>query len=114
MQIVDQSYVLGLFHTTNKGSNGIISMDLTNLTAAGQAANAAATPTKRVAPTPPWNFSETPTQANANVQTALAGQPIVNEGAAQLDLTGASADYKKLFALYKALDTLSNIAAQAA
>jgi hypothetical protein len=114
MQIGDQSYVLGLFNTANKDSNGIISMDLTSLTAAGQAANAAATPVKRVAPTPPWNFSETPTQADANVQTALAGQPIVNEGAAQLDLPGASVDYKKLFALYKALDTLSNIAAQAA
>ena len=107
----DQSYVLGLFNTTNT-SQGVTTMDLSSLTAAGQAAGAA--PAKRVAPTPPWNYSETPTQAKANVRTALAGQPIVNEAAAQLNLAGASADYKKLFALYKALDTLSNIAAQAA
>ena len=107
----DQSYVLGLFNTTNT-SDGVTTLDLSSLIVAGSAA--AATPVKRVAPTPPWNYSETPTQAKANVQTALTGQPIVNEGAAQLDLAGASADYKKLFALYKALDTLSNIAAQAA
>src|SRR6478736_7506542 len=94
----DQSYVLGLFNTTSN-TNGVTTMDLSSLISGGSAA--AATPAKRVAPTPPWNFSETPTQANANVQTALAGQPIINEGAAQLDLPGASADYKKLFALYK-------------
>jgi hypothetical protein len=113
MQIGDQSYVLGLFNTTNTNTNGIISMDLSSLlsTSATAAAN---TPAKQVAPTPPWDVSETPTQANANVQTALAGQPIINESAAQLDLAGASTDYKKLFALYKGLDTLSNIAAQAA
>jgi hypothetical protein len=112
MQIGDQSYILGLFTATNSATNGIIPMDLSILTAAGQAASAP--PPKPVAPTPPWAVSESAAQANANVQTALAGQPIVNEGAAQLDLPGASADYQKLFALYKALDTLSNIAAQAA
>jgi hypothetical protein len=112
MQVGDQSYILGLFTSTASAQNGIISMDLSSLTMAGQAA--AAAPAPRVAPTPPWNFAETPTQADANVQTALAGQPIINEGAAQLDLAGASVDYQKLFALYKGLDTLSNIAAQAA
>ncbi len=107
---IDQSYVLGLFNTTN--STGGTTVDLSSLAVASQAP--AATPAKRVAPTPPWNFAETKTQANANVQTALAGLPLINEGAAQLDLPGASADYKRLFALYKGLDTLSNIAAQAA
>jgi hypothetical protein len=113
MQIGDQSYVLGLFNTTSTDSNGYRPMDLSSL-ATGAAAASSATPPARVAPTPPWVHQETPAQAKANVQVALAGQPIVNEGAAQLDLAGASADYKKLFALYKALDTLSNIAAQAA
>jgi hypothetical protein len=111
MQIGDQSYVLALFNKTNT-TNGVTQMDLSSLTAAGQAA--AAAPAKRVAPTPPWNVSEPAAQAKANVQTALAGQPIINESATQIDLPGASADYQKLFALYKALDTLSNIAAQAA
>lgn len=113
MQIGDQSYVLGLFNSTSSKTNGVISMDLSSLLSSSAAA-AAAAPAQRVAPTPPWNSAEPAAQANANVQTALAGQPIVNESAAQLDLPGASADYKKLFALYKALDTLSNIAAQAA
>jgi hypothetical protein len=111
MQIGDQSYVLGLFNTTNT-TNGVTTMDLSSLTAAGQAANA--TPAKRVAPTAPWNLAKAPIQSSANVQSALAGQPIVNENAAQMDLPGASADYKKMFALYQALDTLSTIAAQAA
>ena len=115
MQIGDQSYVLGLFNSTSSSANnnGIISLDLSGLLSSSQAA-AAATPTQPVAPTPPWNSAEPATQAAANVQTALAGQPIINESAAVLDLPGASADYKKLFALYKGLDTLSNIAAQAA
>ena len=114
MQIGDQSYVLGLFNSTSSNtSNGIISIDLSSLLSTSADA-AAATPVKPVAPTPPWNSRETPVQANANVQSALAGQPIINESAAQLDLPGASTDYKKLFALYQGLDTLSNIAAQAA
>ena len=113
MQIGDQSYVLGLFNSTSSKTNGVISMDLSGLlSTSGTAADT--TPAARVAPTPPWNSAEPAGQAKANVLTALAGQPIVNESAAQLDLPGASADYKKLFALYKALDTLSNIAAQAA
>ncbi len=115
MQIGDQSYVLGLFNSTSSStnSNGFITMDLSSLMSTSGTA-ASNTPAARVAPTPPWNSAEPPAQANANVQTALAGQPIINESATQLDLPGASADYKKLFALYKGLDTLSNIAAQAA
>jgi hypothetical protein len=74
MQIGDQSYVLGLFNTNT--TNGVTTMDLSSLTAAGQAANA--TPSKRVAPTAPWNLAKAPIQSSANVQSALAGQPIVN------------------------------------
>src|SRR6185437_7663327 len=115
MQIGDQSYVLGLFNSTssNSNNNGIITLDLSSLLSTSGTA-APATPTQPVAPTPPWNSQETPTQANANVQAALAGQPIINESAAKLDVPGASTDYRKLFALYQGLDTLSNIAAQAA
>jgi hypothetical protein len=113
MQIgFNQSYLLNLFNTSNT-SNGIVSMDLSSLLASSSSTSSSATPPKQVAPTPPWNSTETSAQASANVRTALAGDPIINEGAAQLDLPGASADYKKLFALYKGLDTLLNIAKQA-
>lgn len=66
----------------------------------------------KVAPTPPWSAQETPKQASANVTSALAGHKIVDESAAQLDLPGASADYKKLFALYQGMGTLSDMANQ--
>jgi hypothetical protein len=66
----------------------------------------------KVAPTAPWNTSETPKQASANVTAALAGHKFVDESAAKLDLSGASADYKKLFALYQGLGTLNDLATQ--
>src|SRR4051812_6041472 len=66
----------------------------------------------KVAPTPPWNAPETPKQASASVTAALAGHKIVDENAAKLDLPGASADYKKLFALYQGLGTLGDMASQ--
>ena len=113
MQIGDQSYVLGLFNTTSNTTNGIISLDLSTLLTPGTSASGASTPNKPVAPTPPWNSSETALQASANVQSALAGQSIVNESAAKLDLPGASADYRKLFTLYQGLSTLMDMANRA-
>jgi len=71
-----------------------------------------ATAAPKVAPTPPWNVTQTAKQASAAVTAALAGHKIVDESAAQLDLAGASADYKKLFALYQGLGTLTDLANQ--
>jgi hypothetical protein len=68
--------------------------------------------TAKVAPTAPWTSQETPTQASAAVTSALAGNKIIDPSAAKLDLPGASADYKKLFALYQGLGTLSDMADQ--
>ncbi|CAN7177707.1 hypothetical protein LJR225_000407 [Phenylobacterium sp. LjRoot225] len=68
--------------------------------------------TPKVAPTAPWTSQVTPQQASANVTAALAGHKIIDENAAKLDLSGASADYKKLFALYQGLGTLSDMATQ--
>jgi hypothetical protein len=68
--------------------------------------------TAPVAPTPPWRTQETPKQVSAKVTAALAGHKIIDENAAKLDLPGASADYKKLFALYQGLGTLSDLANQ--
>lgn len=66
--------------------------------------------TNKVAPTPPWQTQLTPKQVSANVTAALAGRKIIDESAAQLDLAGAGADYRKLFALYQGLGTLSELA----
>jgi hypothetical protein len=78
---------------------------------AGSGTGAGSAPAQ-VAPTPPWNQTETSQQASANVTAALAGHKIVDEDAAKLDLPGASADYKKLFALYQGLGTLSDLASR--
>jgi hypothetical protein len=77
----------------------------------GTSSSSSAT-TPKVAPTPPWNTQETDKQASDNVTAALAGHKLIDENAAQLDLPGASADYKKLFALYQGLGTLSDLANQ--
>ncbi|WP_029415686.1 NHL repeat-containing protein [Brevundimonas bacteroides] len=65
--------------------------------------------TQKRQPTAPW---ATAAQASAPapdalVRAALGGRKFVNEGAVPVDVRGASADYAKLFALYRGLETLS-------
>jgi hypothetical protein len=60
----------------------------------------------KYAPTPPWATDSGAARAPALVKRAMTGQRIVDEGAAKLDLAGASSDYKKLFALFQGLNTL--------
>ena len=108
----NQSYLLGLFNAPD--SNGVINMDLSSLiTGSSGSASALTAQQGPVAPTPPWNTSETPAQASAAVQSALAGHSVIADNAAQLDLPGASADYKKLFSLYQGLNTLLDVATRA-
>ena len=64
------------------------------------------------APTAPWNESSLPTQSQL-VKQAMSGANLFNPAAAQLDMQGASADYKNLFALYSGLNTLYSIATEA-
>ncbi len=63
-------------------------------------------PTK-YAPTPPWQTQTAPTPAA--LRSALAGGQLIDENAAKLDLSGASNDYKRLFALYQGMSTLSGL-----
>lgn len=63
--------------------------------------------TKKAQPTAPWSSSATPPKADALVRSALGGRKLVNEDAAQVDVKGASTDYRKLFALYQGLETLN-------
>lgn len=84
--------------------------------ASGTSSSAAAA--KKYAPTAPWTPSANKTLSNdtalmsAAVKNAMLGHKLVDENAAKLDLTGASDDYRKLFALYQGLDTLNGVANQ--
>ncbi|MFN7263734.1 MAG: hypothetical protein ACK5T5_02235, partial [Phenylobacterium sp.] len=72
-------------------------------------------PARRYAPTAPWLPEARPNPANDSnllskaAKEALRGASFINEGAAKLDLPKASKDYKKLFALYNGLQTLSQL-----
>jgi hypothetical protein len=119
MQIgANQSYLLSLFNT-NTNSNGIINIDLSSLaTGSASAAAAALAPPAPVAPTPPWNASETSSQANSNVQNALAGLPIISKSASSVGVgqgvtPAQSSDYNDLFNLYQGLSALNDLATQA-
>ena len=100
--------------------NGIINVDLSGLASLSSGAGAGAGfPTGPVAPRAPWAKAETPAQASANVQNALAGLPIINQSGSSVGVgkgitPAQSADYNKLFNLYQGLATLSDLAAQAA
>lgn len=71
------------------------------------------TPAKRVAPSAPWTRTVTPAESSEAVKAALQGRRLVDESSAQLDLPGASADYRKLFALYQGLSVLGDLASEA-
>lgn len=79
-------------------------------TAAGTATTSSR---KKYAPTAPWSATSNAVKTPELVKTALTGRKLIDEGAAKLDLEGASADYKKLFALYQGLSALEGIAAKA-
>lgn len=91
---VNNAYLLGLY---GGSYDPAASAALTNLI------------TKKAQPTAPWSSDAQASapKPDALVRAALGGRSFVNEGAAQLDVKGASADYRKLFALYQGLETLN-------
>jgi hypothetical protein len=97
----DTSILLGYYQSKLGATSGGGSVNL----GGGGAGN-------KVAPTAPWSAPPTAAETSALVKAALAGRGVVDEGAAQLDLPGASADYRKLFALYQGLGTLTGVAEQ--
>ncbi len=97
--MINNSYLLGLFGAgvdTASTSGG---------------ASTAAAPRKQ--PTAPWAAGAKAPAPSAVLRAALAGNRLINEGAERLDLPGASMDYRKLFALYKGLDSLMALANRA-
>lgn len=97
---INNSYLMGLFGGSYDPAS---SAALTKLV------------TKKAQPTAPWSTSAQATapKADALVRAALGGRAFVNEDAAQLDVKGASADYRKLFALYQGLESLNALANRA-
>ncbi len=92
--MIYNSYLLGLF-----GGTASFAPEPTTAAALRQAS--------RKQPTPPWSTNFEAPKADALVRAALGGRKFINEDAAQLDVKTASADYRKLFALYQGLDTLN-------
>lgn len=98
--MIDNSYLLGLYGSSSTSSTSYASLTAT---------------TKKAQPTAPWDssLSATAPTADARVRAALGGRKLIDESAAKLDVAGSSADYKKLFALYQGLETLSALANRA-
>lgn len=95
---IDTNLLLGIYNT--RAGVGGVSL------ASGSSSS------KRVAPTAPWSQETTAAEASAAVKGVLAGRKFINESAAQLDLAGASQDYRKLFALYQGLSALNGLVDQ--
>ncbi len=98
--MINNSYLLGLYG---------VSADTTSALANA----ASSTAPRKTQPTAPWVTDVAPAEANSMVRAALAGRRLINESAARLDLPGASADYRKLFALYQGLESLTALANRA-
>jgi hypothetical protein len=109
---LDNSYLLALYGSSTSSSD-MASLLGSSSSAVSAAANAAAAAAKK-APTAPWSVTlpadQAAKDATAAVKAALAGHKLIDEDAAQLDVKGASTDYKKLFALYNGLNTLTDLA----
>jgi hypothetical protein len=100
---IDTSVLLGYYQARTGGTGAN--------TAAGTGATGGAT--KKYAPTAPWSTQSTAPKSPELVKQAMLGRSLIDENAAQLDLPGASADYKKLFALYQGLNALYGLADRA-
>lgn len=99
--MIDNSYLLGLFGSSSTGT-----------TSYGSALSSAASRKKQ--PTAPWSTSSSAMpEASQLVRAALGGRKIINDSDVDIDVKGASADYKKLFALYQGLETLTQLANRA-
>ena len=97
----------------------MIGFDANLLTAYFQARSGAPAPTvlsggtTKKPPTPPWDPKSTAAHTDIFMKRALLGSKFINLNDAQLDVPGASEDYRKLFALYQGLDALHALAARA-
>jgi hypothetical protein len=108
---ISSSVLLGWYQSFFGGS-GTDPNAAANSASSTSSTSSSSASTTLFAPTAPWEESTQPTQSQL-VKAAMSGQSLFNPSAAQLDLPNASADYKKLFALYSGLNTLFSIATEA-
>ena len=94
--MINNSYLLGLY--------GVSAGDTTAL-----GGTSGARPV-RTQPTPPWDVSVKPSKPDSVVRSALSARQLINVDSGRLDLPGASPDYRKLFALYQGLTSLTALA----
>ncbi|MFN4092372.1 MAG: transcriptional regulator [Brevundimonas sp.] len=97
--MIDNGYLLGLYGGTST------SLGTSSATTAAS---------KKKQPTPPWDSKAVVPKADAMVRAALGGRKLIDESAANVDLNTATADYRKLFALYQGLETLNALTNRAA
>lgn len=99
----DTSLLTSYFNSKTRATSG---------TANTAAQTTATSPTGTTrAPTAPWEKGGTPD--DTLVKNILAGKSFIRESAVNLDLAGASTDYKKLYTLYTGLNSLRAVAAKA-
>jgi hypothetical protein len=103
---ISPSVLLGWFQSFYGGSG-------TGAPAAASSGTGTTTPPVLYAPTPPWDVNVRQPSSSLLVKQALGGAQLFNPSAARLDLAGASADYKNLFALYSGLNSLFALASAA-
>lgn len=101
---IDTSSLLSFYQARTSGTG------FAGATTAGSTTSSGA---RKYAPTPPWSTSSTAPKSSELVKQVMGGRRYIDEGAAQLDLPGASGDYKKLFALYQGLNALNGVAERA-
>lgn len=65
------------------------------------------------APTAPWSSLSKEPKADELLKSVLLGRKFINEDATQLDVKGASDDYRQLFTMHKGLETLEALAKKA-
>lgn len=98
--MINNSYLLGLYG----GANAAFTPG---------APTTGSPPPRKLQPTPPWDANAAVSEPSSLVRAALAGRRLINEAAGRLDVAGGSTDYRKLFALYQGLGTLSALADRA-
>lgn len=65
------------------------------------------------APTPPWSSLSKAPKADELLKSVMLGRKFIDEYQTQLDVKGASDDYRRLFAMHQGLSTLEALARRA-
>ena len=98
---LDTNLLLGCYQARNGLSAAV----------GGTSTNVAASTAK--APTPPWSTLSAAPKADEMLKSVMMGRKFIDEYQTQLDVKGASEDYRQLFAIHQGLSTLEALARKA-